>query len=88
MNVGKMLFAQVMEFVPWKAFGRIISRHGAGPIEAHARLFNYPAESEVRTLEDVSHLGFKTIFFSKFVWCISARRFDGGGRFSQRVRFW
>ena len=28
MNVGKMLFAQVMEFVPWKAFGRIISRHG------------------------------------------------------------
>ena len=27
MNVGKTLFAQVMEFVPWKAFGRIIERH-------------------------------------------------------------
>ena len=27
MNVGKTLFAQVMEFVPWKAFGRIIARH-------------------------------------------------------------
>jgi hypothetical protein len=26
MNVGKTLFAQVMEFVPWKAFGRIIER--------------------------------------------------------------
>lgn len=27
MNVGKTLFAQVMEFVPWKNFGRIIERH-------------------------------------------------------------
>ena len=27
MNVGKTLFAQVMEFVPWKTFGRIIERH-------------------------------------------------------------
>jgi len=27
MNVGKTLFAQVMEFVPWKNFSRIISRH-------------------------------------------------------------
>jgi|SRR5450631_10345 hypothetical protein len=27
MNTGKTLFAQVMEFVPWKTFGRIIDRH-------------------------------------------------------------
>jgi hypothetical protein len=27
MNTGKTLFAQVMEFVPWKTFGRIIQRH-------------------------------------------------------------
>ena len=27
MNVGQTLFAQVMEFVPWKTFGRIIERH-------------------------------------------------------------
>jgi hypothetical protein len=27
MNVGKTLFAQVMEFVPWKTFSRIIARH-------------------------------------------------------------
>ena len=27
MNVGKTLFAQVMEYVPWKNFGRIIERH-------------------------------------------------------------
>ena len=24
MNVDKMLFAQVMEYVPWKTFGRIL----------------------------------------------------------------
>jgi hypothetical protein len=27
MNVGKTLFAQVMEYVPWKTFGRIINRY-------------------------------------------------------------
>jgi len=27
MNVGKTLFAQVMEFVPWKTLGRIVDRH-------------------------------------------------------------
>ena len=27
MNVGKTLFAQVMEFVPWKTLGRIVERH-------------------------------------------------------------
>ncbi len=27
MNTGKTLFAQVMEFVPWKTLGRIIERH-------------------------------------------------------------
>ena len=28
MNVGKTLFAQVMEYIPWKTFGRIIDRQG------------------------------------------------------------
>ena len=27
MNAGKTLFAQVMEFVPWKSFSRIVDRH-------------------------------------------------------------
>jgi len=27
MNLGKTLFAQVMEFVPWNTFARIIERH-------------------------------------------------------------
>ena len=28
MYVGKTLFAQIMEFVPWTSFGRIVDRHG------------------------------------------------------------
>jgi hypothetical protein len=28
MNFGKTLFAQVMEFVPWKTFERIIDKYG------------------------------------------------------------
>ena len=28
MNVGKTLFAQVMEFVPWTSFSRIVNRYG------------------------------------------------------------
>ena len=30
MYVGKTLFAQVMEFVPWTSFARIVQRHGGG----------------------------------------------------------
>lgn len=28
MNLGKTLFAQVMDFLPWKTFHRIVARHG------------------------------------------------------------
>jgi len=36
MNVGKTLFAQVLEFVPWKTFGRIIERHKGDAGCAHS----------------------------------------------------
>jgi hypothetical protein len=28
MNVGKTLFAQLMEFIPWTSFARIVHRYG------------------------------------------------------------
>lgn len=46
------------------AYGRQLPRRAAGAIEAHARLFNYPATSEVRSLESRDTLGFKSLFFS------------------------
>jgi rhamnosyltransferase len=46
------------------AFGRQLPRPGAQPIEAHARLYNYPAISTMRSLESTAGMGFKAIFFS------------------------
>lgn len=46
------------------AYGRQLPRPVAGIIEAHARLFNYPATSEVRAFEDRDRLGLKAPFCS------------------------
>ena len=46
------------------AFGRQLPRKGATPIEAHARRFNYLAQSSVRTLASREQMGFKAIFLS------------------------
>ena len=46
------------------AYGRQLPHRDAGPIAAHARLFNYPAESQSRSLEDRKHFGIKTVFIS------------------------
>ena len=46
------------------AYGRQLPRIGASPIEAHARLFNYPPKSRVRNLVSREELGIKSIFFS------------------------
>jgi len=57
MNVGKTLFAQVMEYVPWKTFGRIIDHHGG--------------DAGVRTL-DCADL-FRVMAFSQLTWRESLR---------------
>lgn len=46
------------------AFGRQLPAPEATPIAAHARLFNYPAESYVRSKEDIPAYGIKTAFLS------------------------
>ena len=45
-------------------YGRQLPRPEADPIETHARLFNYPGQSEVRSYQDRQELGMKTILFS------------------------
>jgi len=57
MNVGKTLFAQVMEYVPWKTFGRIINRHDG--------------DAGVRTL-DCADL-FRVMAFAQLTWRESLR---------------
>lgn len=46
------------------AYGRQLPAPDATPIAAHARLFNYPAESYVRTKADIPRYGIKTAFLS------------------------
>jgi rhamnosyltransferase len=46
------------------AYGRQLPAPNATPFAAHARLFNYPVASEVRSLADVKRLGIKTAFCS------------------------
>ncbi|MGZ5028694.1 MAG: glycosyltransferase family 2 protein [Methylobacter sp.] len=47
------------------AYGRQLPHKNAGPIAAHARLFNYPpAESQLRGIEDRTRFGIKTAFIS------------------------
>jgi rhamnosyltransferase len=55
------------------AYGRQLPRLGAGPIEAHARLFNYPPQSDVRDFESRHTLGIKATFLSN---SFSAYRVD------------
>ncbi len=46
------------------AYGRQLPREMADPIEAHARLFNYPEESHLRDRTDVKKYGIRTSFIS------------------------
>jgi len=57
MNVGKTLFAQVMEYVPWKTFGRIIERHSG--------------DAGVRTLSCADL--FRVMAFAQLTWRESLR---------------
>ena len=57
MNVGKTVFAQMMEFVPWKTFGRIIER--------------YKGDAGVRTLSCADL--FRVLTFAQLTWRESLR---------------
>ena len=46
------------------AYGRQLPRIDANPIEAHARIFNYPPESQVKSSADIKQQGIKTCFMS------------------------
>ena len=36
MNTGKTLFAQLMDFLPWTTFTRIVERHGGRMSRSHS----------------------------------------------------
>src|SRR5262249_15938608 len=46
------------------AYARQIPHHGASFFEAIARQYNYPTESHIRSIQDISHYGVYTFFCS------------------------
>lgn len=46
------------------AYGRQLPNHDASVLGAHARLFNYPAKSQVKSLSDAEKIGIKAAFIS------------------------
>jgi rhamnosyltransferase len=67
------------------AYGRQIPRADAGPIERHARLFNYPGVTEIRSFEDREHLGFRTAFFSNSFAAYRRTAFEEVGGFPKKA---
>jgi hypothetical protein len=58
-NTGKTLFAQVMEFVPWTSFGRIVARYSGDarvltlPCTEHFRIMAYAQLTWRESLRDI-----------------------------------
>ena len=57
MNIGKTLFAQVMEFIPWSSFSRIVTR--------------YRGDAGMRSLSAAEH--FRVMAFAQLTWRESLR---------------
>lgn len=69
------------------AYGRQLPRSGASWIETHARLFNYPAVSTLRSLESRKQTGFKSIFFSNSFGAYRSEALREIGGFSRHTIF-
>jgi rhamnosyltransferase len=67
------------------ATARQIAYPDADVLEKFARSFNYPAQSFVRTKEDLPRLGIKTYFFSNTASAVTKEAFCSVGRFSDHV---
>jgi len=75
------LIAPVVEGLASAAYCRQIPHDGADIFEAFPRCFNYPAESHLRSLDDLHRLGVYTFFFSDSCAAYSNRALDEFGGF-------
>lgn len=67
--------------------GRQLPKKDAAPIEAHARMFNYPDDAYVRSLQDMNVYGLKTIFLSNSFAAYRASALQEVGGFPDDVIF-
>ncbi|MFZ5580750.1 MAG: glycosyltransferase [Pseudomonadota bacterium] len=67
------------------AFGRQLPRQEAGPLEAHARRFNYPMESRTSELADATNMGIKSAFLSNSFAAYRRTALESVGGFPERT---
>jgi rhamnosyltransferase len=67
------------------AYGRQLPRKGSGPIEYHARWFNYPDRSEVRDFSCRQRLGIRAAFFSNSFAAYRSTAFQQVGGFPRNT---
>ena len=82
MNIGKTLFAQLMDFLPWTTFTRIVDRHGGdryAKLLACTEQFRVMAFAQLTYRESLRDIGLRTqiivcidmphyeIFFSRII---------------------
>mgnify|MGYP003649616559 CR=1 FL=1 len=65
--------------------GRQLPHHNANLLAQHARLFNYPAESRIKSLSDASELGIKTPFMSNSFSAYRGKAIKEVGGFPEHV---
>lgn len=66
-------------------YGRQLPRPEAMPIEAHARLFNYPEKNQLKSFEDRTILGIKTTFCSNSFSAYRKSAYESVGGFPSNV---
>lgn len=69
------------------AYGRQLPRPEAGAIERHGRLYNYPETKQVRSIEDRTRLGAKTVFCSNSFAAYRREALEAVGSFPQDAFF-
>lgn len=67
------------------AYGRQLPYPDAGPIGAHARLFNYPERSEIRSKQDIASKGIKAAFNSDSFACYRRKALEQVGGFPRSI---
>lgn len=67
------------------AYGRQLPHKNAGILGAHARLFNYSKQSQIKKMEDAKNLGIKTIFISDSFAAYRRKALEDVGGFPRNV---
>lgn len=69
------------------SYARQLAAPGARETEKYTRKFNYPAQSRVKSSEDLNRLGIKTYFCSNVCAAYNRKYYDKAGGFIERTIF-